>query len=52
MKCSGRVSKFGEMQVLCNSSQCFVTPKRLVKLSVINMVPAKNNPLSVMINSV
>ena len=51
MKCSGRVSKFGEMQVLCNSSQCFVSPKELVKLSVINPVP-KNNPLSVMINSV
>ena len=35
MKCSGRVSKFGEMQVLYNSSQYFVTPKVHEKLSVI-----------------
>ena len=44
MKYSGRVSKFGEMQVLYNSSQCFVTLKIWEYAGLVEQCPRFASP--------
>ena len=44
LKCSGRVSNFGEMQVLYNSSQCFVTLKIWEYAGLVEQCPRFASP--------